>query len=390
MRINFDSTPRPSKLKSQLEASNIADLMSALAAIPNDDTTYEEWYRIGLAFHRGCGKRAETNEACDAWLMWCAKFPDDKPRESLKKWKSFFKPDDRPANRKLGAGTIMAMVKDAGWKRDAKQSQPGTLKVSRMSDITAKALEPLWPGFLYRGKITISAGLPGDGKSLSSNDITARITSGGRWPVGNGRFEVAPVLMLTAEDDPNDTIRPRLDMAGANTDLIDLIEGVHHEDLKTKENTLDLVSLINDLPKIEALIIERGAHLLIIDPLTSFADSDTNKTGDMRRLLDGVAQMAIRTRVAVLIITHLNKRSDARKAMQMIAGSHVIVAAVRVVFVMGRDPNDQDRFLVLSIKMNIGPGNAGYAFRVLVKRHPISGDVPTVQWESDGQRHLGR
>jgi len=257
-----------------------------------------------------------------------------------------------------------------------------------MSDVAAKPLEPLMPGFLYRGKVTICAGLPGDAKSLTSNDIAARITSGGRWPVGNGRFDAAHVLMLTAEDDPNDTIRPRLDMAQADNDLIDLIEGVHSVDEKTEEQTLDLVSLINDLAKIEALVIERDTHLLIVDPLTSFADSDTNKTKDMRRLLDGLAQMAIRTRVAVLVITHLNKRADARNAMQMIAGSHVIVAAVRVVFVMGRDPEDNDRFVMLPIKMNIGPSNEGFAFRVVVKKHSVCGDVPTVSWEIDHERGL--
>jgi len=74
----------------------------------------------------------------------------------------------------------------------------------------------------------------------------------------------------------------------------------------------------------------------------------------MRRLLDGLAQMAARTSVSILVITHMNKRSDARKAMQMIAGSHVIVAAVRVVLVTARDPNDKARRLLLPVKLNIG------------------------------------
>ena len=259
----------------------------------------------------------------------------------------------------------------------------GTLKVARLSSVTPKPIRPLWPGYLYRGKVTVNAGIPGDGKSLSTIDIVARITAGNSWPVGDGRFEAAPVLLLTAEDDPADTIRPRLDMAGANTDLVELIEGVHHIDAVTSERSLDLVSLTDDLPAIERRIVEIGAHLWVIDPLTSFADADTNKTADMRRLLDGLAQMAARTGVAILVITHLNKRSDARKAMQMIAGSHVIVAAVRVVLVTARDPNDKDRRLVLPIKLNIGPDGTGFAFRIVVQSHPMCGDVPSVEWESE-------
>lgn len=259
----------------------------------------------------------------------------------------------------------------------------GTLKVSRISSVKAKPIRPLWPGCLYHGKVTVIAGVPGDGKSLLTTDIMARISAGKDWPVGEGTFKAAASLLLTAEDDPADTIRPRLDQAGANTDLIELIEGVHHIDAATGERSLDLVSLISDLPAIERKIIELGAAALVIDPLTSFADSDTNKTADMRRLLDGLAQMAARTGAAVMVITHLNKRSDARKAMQMIAGSHVIVAAVRVVLVTARDPNDKARRLVLPIKLNIGPDGTGFAFRVVPKTHPVCGDVPTVEWEEE-------
>lgn len=259
----------------------------------------------------------------------------------------------------------------------------GTLKVTKISSITAKPIEPLWPGCLYRGKVTVLAGIPGDGKSLMGIDIAARITAGKVWPVGDGKFNVAPVLLLTAEDDPADTIRPRLDVADANTDLVELIEGVHHIDPQTQQRSLNLVSLIADLPAIERKILELRAATLIIDPLTSFAGSDTNKTSDMRRLLDDLALMAARTGVAILVITHMNKRSDARKAMQMIAGSHIIVAAVRVVLVTARDPNDKKRRLVLPIKLNIGPDDLGFAFRVTLKDHPICGEVPTAEWEQD-------
>jgi hypothetical protein len=142
------------------------------------------------------------------------------------------------------------------------------------------------------------------------------------------------------------------------------------------------VSLIDHLPAIERQIRDIGAKLLIIDPLTSFATSDTNKTADMRRLFDSIAQMAARTGIAILVITHLNKRSDARKAMQMIAGSHVIVAAVRVALVTARDPNDKARRLLLPIKINIDADEGGFAFRIVASEHPVSGSVPRVEWET--------
>ena len=97
----------------------------------------------------------------------------------------------------------------------------GMLKVSRISSVKAKPIRPLWPGFLYCGKVTVLAGIPGEAKSLSALDVVARITVGGPWPVGAGNFAAARVLLLTAEDDVADTIRPRLDLAHADCDKVE-------------------------------------------------------------------------------------------------------------------------------------------------------------------------
>lgn len=256
------------------------------------------------------------------------------------------------------------------------------LDVIRLSKIAARPVIPIWPGVLYRGKVTVIAGVPGDGKSLSSEDIAARVSMGKPWPCGAGTFARKNVLLLTAEDDPEDTIKPRLEVAGADCEAIELIRGAFHVDVSTGLRTINAVSLIDDLPAIERQIESIGAGLLIVDPLTSFATSDTNKTADMRRLFDSIAQMAARTGVAVLVVTHLNKRSDARKAMNLVAGSHVIVAAVRVALVTARDPNDKARRLLLPIKINIDADDGGFAFRIAPTSHPICGAVPRVEWES--------
>lgn len=285
----------------------------------------------------------------------------------------------------------MATVPDADdrfvWLKNtstAPNTPEGTqLATIRMSKVAARAIVAVWPGVLYLGKVTVMAGVPGDGKSLGAEDIAARVSMGKPWPCGDGTFERGNVLLLTAEDDPADTIRPRLDVAGADCAAIELIQGAYHVDQATGERALTAVSLIDDLPAIESRIIAIAAKLLVIDPLTSFATSDTNKTADMRRLFDSIAQMAARTGIAVLVITHLNKRSDARKAAQMIAGSHIIVAAVRVALVTARDPNDNGRRLLLPIKCNIAADNGGFAFRIAAVDHPVCGDVPRVEWETE-------
>jgi len=271
-----------------------------------------------------------------------------------------------------------------GGRANGARELEAHLETIPASQIEAKPIVPLLPGMFYVGKVTIIAGLPGDAKSLLSIDIAARISTGSAWPVGAGKFAQARALMLTAEDDPADTIRPRLDVAGANADLVELIKGVSHIDSRTGARALDPVRLMADLPLIEKRIEELKPALFIIDPLTSFAGSDTEKTADMRVLLDLIGKMAARAGIAILIITHLNKRSDARKAMQMIAGSHVITAAVRVVLVTSRDPNNRQRRLVLPTKNNIDKdAGGGFAFTVNGAPHTICGETPAIAWERE-------
>ena len=92
--------------------------------------------------------------------------------------------------------------------------------------------------------------------------------------------------------------------------------------------------------------------------------------------------MAARTGIAILVITHMNKRSDTRKAMQMVAGSHVLIAAVRGTLVTAQDPNNLDRRLILPIKPKIAKDEGGFAFSVTGAPHSVCGDVPRVVWES--------
>jgi len=264
--------------------------------------------------------------------------------------------------------------------QDVKQAaKPGDLVTVTASRIEPVPIRPLWRPLLYRGKVTVIAGDPGGGKSLTSIDLTARITAGAPWPDDRGRFEPASATMITTEDDHADTVRPRLDVAGANTDLVEFVLGVSRTD-KDGTKGLDPVSLMRDLPRIEKLLRERGDAILTVDPLTSYA-GDTNKTQTMRMLLDRLGEMAGRTDVAVVVITHPNKRSDATKALQVIAGSHVIGAAPRVVMLLAEDPEDSDRQLLLKVKNNLEPKEGGLAFRFQTRSHSVCGDVPGIEWE---------
>ena len=60
----------------------------------------------------------------------------------------------------------------------------------------------------------VLVGGPGTGKTTAALSMAATVTSGGHWPDGN-RCPMGDVLVWSGEDDPSDTLLPRLIAAGA-------------------------------------------------------------------------------------------------------------------------------------------------------------------------------
>jgi RecA-family ATPase len=88
----------------------------------------------------------------------------------------------------------------------------------------------LWPNRIALGKVTMLAGEGGLGKTNVLMDIAARCTRGGTWPDGAGNAPAGKVLILTGEDDPEDTIAPRLEAAGGDRSQVLTIEMVRESD----------------------------------------------------------------------------------------------------------------------------------------------------------------
>ena len=97
----------------------------------------------------------------------------------------------------------------------------------RASDVEPKKLAGVWNHRFHRGKVGFVAGEPGLGKPLVANHMAATVSTGGDWPLGKGSARRGDVIYITAEDRTADTIRPRLEAAGA--DAADSLDDVSTE-----------------------------------------------------------------------------------------------------------------------------------------------------------------
>jgi hypothetical protein len=246
------------------------------------------------------------------------------------------------------------------------------LLVENMENVTPEPLRWLWPGVIPLGKVTMIVGDPGLGKSLLTLDMAARVSRGVPWPDGTP-CQIGEVLLLSAEDDAADTIRPRLDAADALPSMIQLIKAVREG---KKDRSFDLEA---DAAKL-ATVITDATRLIIIDPITAYLGRiDSHVTADVRRLLAPLAELAARRGVAIVAVSHLNKSSG--PAIYRTTGSLAFVAAARAVWAVGRDPEDEERCLMLPVKQNLSRNEGGLAYRIEAVNTPSDILAPRVEWE---------
>lgn len=228
-----------------------------------------------------------------------------------------------------------------------------------LSDVTPEAVRWLWQRRIPLGKLTVLDGDPGLGKSTVTLDLAARVSVGGAMPDGTPGLG-GGVVLLTAEDGLADTVRPRLEAAGANLRRILAVQTLQEG---ATERPIDLPA---DVPSIEEAVGRVGAVLVVIDPLMAFLSGnvDSHRDQDVRRALLPLVRLAERTNAALVIVRHLNKATGAN-ALYRGGGSIGIVGAARAGLLVFRDPNDEGQRVLASTKSNLGPPPDSLSFRVV-------------------------
>ncbi len=261
---------------------------------------------------------------------------------------------------------------------DAASNAPVRAELVSLASVEPEAVNWLWPQRIAIGKLTVVAGDPGLGKSFLSLDLAARVSRGCRWPDGSGEAPLGSVVLLSAEDDLADTIRPRLDAAGADVARIHALAAVHGRDQHGEYRRG--FDLSRDVARLEEVIAELGdCRLLVVDPISAYLGATKgNDNVEVRGVLAPLSELAGRLGVAVVAVSHLRKGEG--PAMYRTMGSMAFVAAARAAFAVCRDQDDQAgrRRLMLPVKNNLGNDETGLAYR-LAAAEP--GDTPHVLWE---------
>ena len=222
------------------------------------------------------------------------------------------------------------------------------LEIQTIAEIAAEPVQFLTSPYLPLGKIVILQGDPGVGKTSVALSFAAALTTGKPLPWDTTAFGVCDVIFQSMEDGYGDTIRPRLERLGADCSRVHVIN----------ENEYPL-SLGDN--RLEQAITKTGAKLLILDPLSQYMGAEMCGAG-VRPMMTQLAEMAVRTNCAVLLISHLNKKGG--KSQYRGLGAIDIAAVARSVLTVGKIPNDDELRVFVHSKCNLtSPGKAqAFAF----------------------------
>jgi putative DNA primase/helicase len=230
------------------------------------------------------------------------------------------------------------------------------------SSLKMQTIDWIWHGWLAGNKLHIIAGAPGTGKTTIALSLAATITRGGFWPDGSKCQAPGNVLIWSGEDDPADTLLPRLVAAGADLNRIKFITAVNDTEGKRSFDPA------RDMAELEQKVKDwRDICLLVCDPVVSAVRGDSHKNAEVRRGLQPLVDFGQRLGAAVVGISHFTKGTAGREPLERVCGSLAFGALARIVLGSIKDQKEPERRILARMKSNIGPDGGGFVYNLETK-----------------------
>ena len=287
---------------------------------------------------------------------------------------AWFKVNDEPwyldVLSRLDSGSARE-VRRKLWEASKATEQPehAGIDILRADQVLLEPIRWLWDGYMARGKMHIIAGAPGTGKTTVALALAATLTTGGRWPDGT-TAGTGNVLIWSGEDDPGDTLVPRLRAMDADLSRIAFIDGATEiVDGELRKVAFDPAK---HLPALALRVAQEPPALVIIDPIVSAVAGDSHKNSETRRGLQPLVDLARLHDFALFGVTHFSKGTQGRDPTERVTGSLAFGALARMVFVATKTKEGR---VFMKSKSNIATDEGGFGYDIEQTQVPNYPDI---------------
>ena len=369
--------------------AEVADIIAALAQIPNADLPWDEWSKIGMAVWRASSASAE---GLAAWAAWSAKSAKHQEAACLERWHHWFRsPPDRIGYASLyhlarmanplwvkpsliagnaiaaGRGGVASPAGD-DWESDlpnpplaARSTPAGAIAAETAPGLIATPFEPdqlaklpprewVYGHFLIRRFVSVLGAPGGTGKTAYAIAVGLAVALG--RPLVEEPVHSTGAVWIYNLEDPREELLRRVQAAliahgirpTAMTGRLYLDSG--------RDQPLILAVRLPDgstvaTPLADALIAElirREVRLLIVDPFVKSHRLEENRNEQVDFAATLWSRVADAAGCAVLLVHHFRKGGVAGDADAFRGASALVDAARAAVALRSMDDGEAERF----------------------------------------------
>lgn len=241
--------------------------------------------------------------------------------------------------------------------RASKKSKTAPIIV-KASDIPYEPPKWLIAPYFQRGKGTLIQADSGAGKTAFVCAVAAHVSNG--VPILGIPIETPGAVLILSVEDDLPILRGRIEASGGNLDKCHFMTNA--------------AGLTFNSPEIEQAIKQIQAKLVIFDPFQAFlgAGVDMFKANQTRPELAKLFEMCDRNDCACGIVAHTGKSRFEKSPVNMSLGSVDIPAAMRSIFQIIRNPENEQECIAIHIKSSNAPKGRSIVYTI--------GDRGGVQW----------
>jgi hypothetical protein len=224
-------------------------------------------------------------------------------------------------------------------------------KASDMA-LSKPVLWRLAPGYLAAGKVNLLVGAEGIGKSLWAIRAAMSITTGTPWGPFTAGGHPADAVLIATEDGWEDTVRPRLEVAGADLDRLHV--------LCVDEDGTGTPTFPGDMPVLRDNKVVPS--LVVVDAWidTVAGGLQVKDAQKARQAVSPWKEYAAKSGAAVLLVTHTNRQEsqDIRNTYGLSGALRQVARSTMYAF---EDP-DTEALIVGPDKSNLGVKGVAHWF----------------------------